>query len=202
MIGAIHFFILIFKIQYFHLLTTHVYTWFVRKVLYTSQALFAGIRKHLQTCRRGSRSHCLRTSRAVVLEHSTKFPTWYPGYQNFLFVLLDSDTIRNLETPPEEKTQNVGIFVFERKKLYATASKFEGRWNGTFKKFQPHVIIGFWYFTKQNWRKSVKSRYYFLMIASFNCAYFVNCIILHLHCIFYTYFGVKIKFINSYIIVI
>jgi hypothetical protein len=28
--------------------------------------------------------------------------------------------------PPEEEMQNVGIFVFEWKKLCATASKFEG----------------------------------------------------------------------------
>ena len=89
---------------------------------------------------------CLGT---VVLEHSTKFPTWHPGYRNFLSVLVDSDTIRNRKTPPEEETQNVEIFVFESKKLCATASKFKSGWNGTFHKFQPHVIIGFWFFTKK-----------------------------------------------------
>ena len=49
--------------------------------------------------------------------------------KTFYLCSVDSDTIRNRETLPEEEMQNVGIFVFERKKLCATACKFEGGWN-------------------------------------------------------------------------
>ena len=151
----------------------------ILRCIYTSRALFANVWKCFQTsksiCKHagGAPVHiawaCLQ---AVILEHSTKFPTWYPGYQN----LCLSKVILS-----ENQRKKCRIFIFERKKLCATVSKFEGRWNGTFKKFQPHVIIGFLYFTKGNWTKSIESRYYFLMIVSFICAYFLNCIILHLH---------------------
>ena len=57
--------------------------------------------------------------RAVVLEHSTLFPTWHPVTKTFHLCCVDSDTIRNREMLPEEETQNAGIFVFERKKLCA-----------------------------------------------------------------------------------
>ena len=91
---------------------------------------FSKVQEHLQTWRKGFCSHRLSHIYKQLFsnirqnsQHGTRV------IKTLHLCCVHSDTIRNRETPPEEDTQNVGIFIFERNKLCATASKFKGGWN-------------------------------------------------------------------------